>query len=48
MSIYIIGIGGTGARCIEAIIHFAALGLFNQETLHLLFVDADETNGNLD
>lgn len=47
MSIYVIGIGGTGAKCIEAIIQLAAIGLFNQETLNLLFVDADETNGNL-
>ncbi|MBE9058052.1 hypothetical protein [Sphaerospermopsis sp. LEGE 08334] len=47
MSIYVIGIGGTGAKSIEAIIQLAAIGLFNAETLHLLFVDADETNGNL-
>ncbi|MBD2337777.1 hypothetical protein H6G64_12380 [Calothrix sp. FACHB-156] len=48
MSIYVIGIGGTGAKCIEAIIQLAALGLFTEETLHLLFVDADENNGNLE
>lgn len=48
MSVYIIGIGGTGARCIESIIHLAASGLYNrQETIYLLFIDADETNGNL-
>jgi hypothetical protein len=47
MSIYVIGIGGTGAKCIEAIIQLASIGLFSEETLHLLFVDADETNGNL-
>ena len=48
MSVYIIGIGGTGARCIEAIIHAAATGLLEDRTINLLFVDADETNGNLD
>lgn len=48
MSLYVIGIGGTGAKCIEAIIQLAAIGLFSEETLHILFVDADETNGNLD
>lgn len=48
MSIYVIGIGGTGAKCIEGIIQLASIGLFNEETLHLLFVDADENNGNLE
>ena len=47
MSIYVIGIGGTGAKCIEGIIQIASIGLFGEETLNLLFVDADETNGNL-
>jgi hypothetical protein len=48
MSMYIIGIGGTGAKCIEAVIQQAAIGIFGQETLNLLFVDADENNGNLE
>lgn len=48
MSIYVIGIGGTGAKCIEAIIQLASIGLFNEEPLNLLFVDADENNGNLE
>ncbi len=48
MSIYIIGIGGTGAKCIESIIQLAAVGAFANQEIHLLFVDADETNGNLD
>ena len=48
MSIYIIGIGGTGAKCIESIIHLASIGAFADEEINLLFVDADETNGNLD
>jgi hypothetical protein len=48
MSIYIVGIGGTGAKCIESIIQLAAIGAFANEEINLLFVDADETNGNLD
>ncbi len=48
MGIYVIGIGGTGAKCIEAITQVAALGLFSEELIKVLFVDADETNGNLE
>ena len=48
MSIYIISIGGTGAKCVEAIAQLAAIGLFKKEPIKVLFVDADETNGNLD
>ncbi|MDH6059891.1 hypothetical protein NWP17_05480 [Chrysosporum bergii ANA360D] len=48
MSIYVIGIGGTGAKCIEGIIQIASIGLFGEETFNLLFVDADENNGNLE
>jgi hypothetical protein len=48
MSIYIIGIGGTGAKCIEAVVQMAAVGLFAEESIKVLFVDADETNGNLE
>lgn len=52
MTIYIIGIGGTGAKCIESIIHLSALGLLNNENiknknLKVLFVDPDESNGTL-
>jgi len=47
-SLYVIGIGGTGAKCIEAIVEAASVGLFTEQPLRLLFVDADETNGNLE
>lgn len=47
MSFYVIGIGGTGAKCIEAIIQLASVGLFPTNKLNILFVDADNTNGNL-
>lgn len=48
MALYIIGIGGTGAKCVEAIVQLAAVGLFTEQPLRILFVDADETNGNLE
>lgn len=45
--LYIIAIGGTGARCVESITHLAAAGLFGKDTIEVLFVDPDENNGNL-
>lgn len=47
-SLYAIGIGGTGAKCLEAIAQLAATGLFSNTPIKLLFVDADETNGSLE
>jgi len=47
MGLYLIGIGGTGAKCVEAVAKLAAIGLFTEEPIKVLFVDADETNGNL-
>ncbi|MEM8719532.1 MAG: hypothetical protein AAGE84_09525 [Cyanobacteria bacterium P01_G01_bin.39] len=47
-SLYAIGIGGTGAKCLEAIAQLAAVGLFADTPIKLLFVDADETNGSLE
>jgi hypothetical protein len=50
-SLYVIAIGGTGAKCAEAIVHLAAAGLFSQEAdnskIKILFVDPDNANGNL-
>lgn len=46
-SIYIIAIGGTGAKCVEAVTHLAASGVFTNKPLRVLFVDPDEANGNL-
>jgi hypothetical protein len=46
MSLYVIGIGGTGAKCLESIAHLAAVGL-SAPKINLLFIDADETNGSL-
>jgi len=43
---YYIGVGGTGARLAEALVHLCAAGL-GPEKLHLFFVDPDQANGNL-
>jgi len=42
----IIGVGGTGAKVIEATLNFAAMGIGPKE-LKVGFVDQDESNGNL-
>lgn len=43
---YLIGIGGTGARVVEAVVHCCAAGLGPDE-LTVFMVDPDEGNGNL-
>ena len=46
MAYYAIGIGGTGAKCIESLIHLAAAGMMpDSDELHVLFVDPDAENG---
>lgn len=51
MSVYVIAIGGTGAKFIEAVSHLAAAGLYTTggrtEKIEVLFVDPDKGNGNL-
>jgi hypothetical protein len=44
---YVIGIGGTGSRCIESFVHLSAAGLGPDETW-LGLVDQDKANGNVD
>ncbi len=46
MGYYAIGIGGTGARCLESLIHLAAAGMMPDGELHILFVDPDLANGS--
>lgn len=48
MGFYAIGIGGTGAKCVEALVHLAAAGMIPQGDLHVMFVDPDKANGSLD
>jgi len=45
--IFVIGIGGTGMRCIEAFTHLCAIGMFDKTDVHLLALDTDKDNGNL-
>ena len=48
MTLYLIGIGGSGAKCIEAVLHLAAVGLLTDARIKILFVDGDESNGNVE
>jgi hypothetical protein len=43
---FIIGIGGTGCRCVEALLHLSAAGL-GPPDLWVGFIDQDSSNGNL-
>lgn len=46
--VYVIGIGGTGAKCIRAAVHLHAAGGYGDSVrLGVLLVDADASNGNL-
>jgi len=47
MASYLIGIGGTGAKCVESVLHLSACGLLPRRKLYVLFVDPDQSNGNL-
>lgn len=40
------GIGGTGMRCIESMIHLCAMGVFDDTEIHLMALDTDKNNGN--
>lgn len=44
---FLIGIGGTGARVIESVVHMCASG-YGPEELSIFMVDPDAGNGNLD
>ncbi len=44
--VFVIGIGGTGMRCIEAFTHLCAMGMFDNTDVHLLALDTDKDNGN--
>jgi hypothetical protein len=43
---FFIGVGGTGSRCLESLVHFCAAGL-GPETLNIGIVDQDQSNGNV-
>ena len=46
MGYYAIGIGGTGAKCLESIVHLAAAGMMPDGDLYIFFVDPDASNGS--
>ena len=46
MKNFIVGIGGTGAKCLEHLLHCCASGL-GPEKLWVGMVDQDEANGNV-
>ena len=48
MAYYAIGIGGTGAKCLESLVHLAAAGMMPDGELYVLFVDPDTANGSLE
>ena len=48
MGYYAIGIGGTGAKCLESLVHLAAAGMMPEGELYVLFVDPDTANGSLE
>lgn len=45
-SIFVIGIGGTGMRCLESFIHLCAMGMFDDTEVNMLALDTDKDNGN--
>jgi hypothetical protein len=42
---FVIGIGGTGMRCIEAFTHLCAIGMFDNKEIDVLSIDTDTNNG---
>jgi hypothetical protein len=44
--LFVIGIGGTGMRCLEAFTHLCAIGMFDNQEIEVLTLDTDELNGN--
>ena len=43
---FVIGIGGTGMRCLEAFTHMCAMGFYDNKEINILSLDTDFTNGN--
>jgi len=46
-NLYIFSIGGSGAKCLESLVHLCAVGLGPKE-VHPVLIDPDQENGNLD
>lgn len=44
--VFLIGIGGTGMRCLESFVHTCAMGMYDDTDVELLALDTDKDNGN--
>ncbi|HAN78766.1 MAG TPA: hypothetical protein DCQ31_13900, partial [Bacteroidales bacterium] len=44
--LFIIGIGGTGMRSLEAFVHTCAMGMYDNTEINILALDTDLENGN--
>ncbi|WP_300725954.1 hypothetical protein [uncultured Bacteroides sp.] len=44
--VFVIGIGGTGMRCLESFVHLCAMGMFDDHDVNMLALDTDRLNGN--
>ncbi len=44
--LFVIGIGGTGMRCLESLVHTCAMGMYDNTTINILALDTDLENGN--
>lgn len=44
--LFIIAIGGTGMRCLEAFTHLCGIGMFDNREIEVLTLDTDQNNGN--
>lgn len=45
-TLFLIGIGGTGMRCLEAFVHTCAMGMYDDAEVNILALDTDLDNGN--
>ena len=44
--VFLIGIGGTGMRCLESFVHTCAIGMYDETEVEMLALDTDSGNGN--
>lgn len=44
--LFLIGVGGTGMRCLESFVHLCAAGMLSGREIHMLALDTDLENGN--
>ena len=45
--LFLIAIGGTGMRCLEAFVHLCAAGMFDDQEIEILTLYTDPTTGNM-